>query len=491
MLCCVEALGPVRFDHWDDNGKPVPRYPTAPIIRCFATEEDQAGNTFEGVYYMLSEGPAVDEFPGLDVGLTRINLPDGGRIVATTSAAASKDGGKDTFNVFDETHLWVLPNLKKLHATVTRNIMKRALSDGWSLETSTMYAPGEESVAELTHKSARTAPGVLFDHKQAPEVDLEDDDEVLAALAGVYGPAAAWMDLDAILASQLRDPQARQSDFQRYWLNQPTTVEDKFTEPARWDRLAQPDRFQTEPDGRNSWDGRPIRPIPDGTQVVLAFDGSRNNDSTVIVAVTCDAAPYVDVVFAWERDFMLRTEQEVDVLEVEEQIRAACRRWRVTEIAADEALWQRSLQVLANEGLPAVKFPQSGSRMTPATKHLSDVIATGELHHSGDERLRRHMLNAVVRDDYRGYRLTKPDPKSHLKIDLAVATVMGVQRALELGNVGTGVWNLNDFIPKILAEEAAARAATATPAPSGPPVSPAKPGDVRFVPLSEFYGAPK
>jgi hypothetical protein len=48
------------------------------------------------------------------------------------------------------------------------------------------------------------------------------------------------------------------------------------------------------------------RSIPDGADVVLAFDGSFSRDCTVLVAAT-----------------------------VEDAIRAACSRWRVLEVAAD------------------------------------------------------------------------------------------------------------------------------------------------------------
>ena len=58
--------------------------------------------------------------------------------------------------------------------------------------------------------------------------------------------------------------------------------------------------------------------IPDGAEVVLAFDGSFNGDTTV---------------------------------------RAGCRRWRVLEVAADPFRWARSLQLQDGEGLPVMEYP--------------------------------------------------------------------------------------------------------------------------------------
>ena len=34
MIACAEALGPVRFDGWDENGDPVGTHITAPYVRC-------------------------------------------------------------------------------------------------------------------------------------------------------------------------------------------------------------------------------------------------------------------------------------------------------------------------------------------------------------------------------------------------------------------------------------------------------------------------
>jgi hypothetical protein len=50
--------------------------------------------------------------------------------------------------------------------------------------------------------------------------------------------------------------------------------------------------------------------------------------------------------------------RQVPVVDVEQAIRQACRRWRVLEIAADPFRWARSLQLLEGEGLPVMEYPQ-------------------------------------------------------------------------------------------------------------------------------------
>jgi hypothetical protein len=169
------------------------------------------------------------------------------------------------------------------------------------------------------------------------------------------------------------------------------------------------------------------RPIPDGADVVLAFDGSFNGDTTVLVVATVDLRPHIDLVELWEPGG-----GQVPVIDVEQAIRAACRRWRVLEIAADPFRWARSLQLLDGEGLPVLEYPQSPGRMTPATARFYEAVVNGQLTHSGDSRLARHVGNAVLREDARGARLAKERRDSPRRIDAAVAAVMAHDRAAAL-----------------------------------------------------------
>jgi phage terminase large subunit-like protein len=140
-----------------------------------------------------------------------------------------------------------------------------------------------------------------------------------------------------------------------------------------------------------------------------------------------DERPHVELVELWEPDG-----GQVPVVDVEAAIRAACRRWRVLEVAADPFRWARSLQLLDGEGLPVAEYPQSPARMQPATARFYQLVTNGQLMHSGDSRLARHVGNAVLREDARGARLAKERRDSPRRIDGAVAAVMAVDRAAML-----------------------------------------------------------
>jgi phage terminase large subunit-like protein len=433
FLACFEALGPARFDHFAKRGEvspwgydympgePVGVPVKRPMVSCFATELGQSGNTYDAIRYMLDQetcSPALlDDFGKIDCGLTRILLPGGGSIEPETAKDSSKDGGKETFVIFDETHLWSLPALKRLHQTVIRNLLKRKVASGWAMETTTMYAPGEESVAEGTHAYAQAVregrvqgQGMIFDHRQAaPKWDATARRDRLAGLTEVYGPASAWMDLEAI-ADAYDDPQTSAAEWERYWFNRPVSIQGAWLSQAAWDEC------------------RVARPIPDGADVVLALDGSFSGDCTALMAVEIGDYPHLVVAGLWETDGS--PDWRVNYGDVEDHIRALCRRWRVVEITADPYRWARSLEVLDAEGLPVSEFPQSASRMTPATQRMSDMVNTRALTHDGDPRLARHISNAVLKRDSRGTRLQKETKNSPRKIDLAVASVMGLDRAM-------------------------------------------------------------
>lgn len=443
FIACFEALGPCRFagfakggerTEWGyvyGRGEPMGEPVKRPSISCFATELGQSGNTFDAIRYILDPERGRDEdepapqrdrliayYGTIDVGLTRIILPGGGTITPETAKDTSKDGGKETFCVFDETHLWVLSTLVGLHQTVIRNLFKRKIASGWCLETTTMYAPGENSVAEGTHAYAKLiAEGrvsrlrLVFDHKQASaKWDVTKRADRVGGLHEVYGPASAWMDLESI-ADSYDDPQTSKAQWERYWFNRPVSIQGSFISDVAYTECHVP------------------RSIPLGSDVVLAFDGSRTNDSTAIVIVQMGEFPHTMVGGLWEKlpgDDAWR----VPILEVEDRIRELCREYRVLEIAADPSWWARSLELLAEDGLPVVEFPQSSARMTPATNRLRTMINTRAVTHDGDPRLARHVSNAVLYETSRGTHLRKQSETSPLKIDLAVCWVMALDRAV-------------------------------------------------------------
>ncbi|HEY5988010.1 MAG TPA: hypothetical protein VIV12_16805, partial [Streptosporangiaceae bacterium] len=425
MLACVEALGPVRFDGWDARGEPVGRPVIYPFIRALATEETQSSNTYLNVSYMLAEARERHrEFQGVDIGRdwqssTRTFLPGGGEIRPSTASSAAKDGGKETFSVADETHLYVLPELRRMYEMVKRNTVKRKAAQGWLLQTSTMYAPGEDSVAERTHEAYGKGllPRFLMDHKGiTDEIDLADDAVVERALRYVYGEFADKMDLQRVMAD-LRDPRYDENEQRRYFLNERRAGSARWVDPAVWAGRADPSVV-----------------VADRTPITVGFDGSISRDSTALVGCTRDRHWFV--IGMWERPQGAAGEGWVIPQdEVDQAVATTFQRWRVLRLYGDPREYKAWLATWAERyGADRVaEFPtNSAGRFAPAVLAADVGIRQGELTHDGDLRLARHVANAhklyvrlrVDDGERRPFVLQKDRPHSSRKIDGAVAGVL-------------------------------------------------------------------
>lgn len=452
FLVVAEALGPVRFSHWDDSGQPVGRRVTSPLIKCLATEEGQAGNTFQNVSYIFEWGRENrPEVYGSSSGFrnyqsaTSIYLEGGGEIRASSSGAASKDGGLETFVVADETHLYVLPELRSMYATVSRNMGKRYDADPWLLQTSTAYKPGEGSVFETTltmWRKGELSPSVHVNHRQAKgKVDLDDRQRTMRQLHEAYGSAAAWIDLERKYRD-MRDPRICKDDEEaaRYFLNVPLSSKDVWIPADVVDRQA------LVLFGGNR---RGLEVMPEGEKVTLGFDGSLNDDSTVLIACRLSDG------YLWPIEIWSKPEGpagnfwEVPRLDVIEMIKAAYRRFDVARGYFDPHEWRSDVDALALEfGEERVlKWDTSSWTRTHAALDLlrTDLMqggadrvwldagggehrdTMGKVFHSGDPEFMEHLVNAYVRMHGVSRVVRKEHPRSDRKIDSVIGAMLAYE----------------------------------------------------------------
>jgi phage terminase large subunit-like protein len=254
----------------------------------------------------------------------------------------------------------------------------------------------------------------LYFKEFAAPAGCELDDEDAWALAN---PALGdFLHMDAMRA--LLPPKTREATFRRARMGQwVVSADDVWVTPEEWAGLCTGEL------------------INEGEDVVLALDGSFSQDSTALVVCRIGEVPHLDVAGHWANPG--DSEWRVDVLAVEDAIRDACRRWRVREVTADPYRWQRSLQVLARDGIPVSEFPQSAARMTPATLGLREAVTNKTVTHSGNPALAEHVANARCIEDHKGTRLTKVSKNSDHRIDLAVCAVMSHARATHYANKPT------------------------------------------------------
>jgi phage terminase large subunit-like protein len=198
----------------------------------------------------------------------------------------------------------------------------------------------------------------------------------------------------------------------------------------------------------NQWVSSQISWLPNGTwepladevawddeEIMLGFDGSFSGDATAIVGCTVpkdpDTKPHVFMVKAWEkRDGIDDENWRVPIQEVEQTIIDFCASHKVREVACDPYRWQRSMEVLQDQGIPIVEYPStSAKRMVTSCAKFFDYVTDGRMSHDGNPMLTRHLSNAVTKSDALGVRIVKENRNSSRRIDCAVAAILALDRA--------------------------------------------------------------
>lgn len=397
-----------------------------------AAEKEQARIVFGDTKKMIEASPDLADVcrPMKDV----IEVPSTGSIYRVLSAEAySKEGLNISRALIDELHAHPtddLFNVLTLASAARVDPMVIAITTAGVMTG----RDGRDSVCYRLWKYGRDiAEGLQQDDSffmawwGAPEGADHLDPKVWASANPGYGDL---IDPEDFASASKRTQEA---EFRTKRLNQWVATATAWLPAGAWDACYDAD------------DG-----LQDGEEVVLGFDGSFNNDSTALVAVRAGAKPFVQPVKVWERPDSAGVDWRVPILDVEDEIRAACRRWTVLEIVCDPFRWARSYQVLEDDGLPVVEFPQSPQRMVPATQRFYEAVLNGGVAHNGDRVLAKHLRNCVVKSDSRGTRIAKDSAGSLRKIDAAVAAVMALDRAAHAGpSKEPQVWDL----AALLAEE--------------------------------------
>lgn len=180
------------------------------------------------------------------------------------------------------------------------------------------------------------------------------------------------------------------------------------------------------PDGAWAACEDPEADIPDGAPVCLGVDVGLKKDTTAIVR-------------AWKRDddrVVVKADvilppgdgTPLDLSMVEDRVREMADRYEVTAVAYDPWNFERSAQILSDDGLLMVEFPQRLERMVKVSGALYEAILSGEVAHDGDPVLAAHVAAGHQKMTDRGWRLVK-NPKRNRPIDALIALAMAYSLA--------------------------------------------------------------
>lgn len=429
LSACVAAAelhpeAPVRFNGWKGRSRELApgRGITDPFVVMVAYTEEQSNElAYAALCEILSNGPLKHDF---DIGLERIERKRGGRgkAVSIAGSPSATDGARTTFQLFDETHHMTLPRQKQAQQTMLANMPKRPAADPWTLETTTAPQPGTGSIAEGTMDYAKAViagrvpdPSLFFFHRQASDThDLTKREGRRAAVVEASGPAAAWRDIDRIVA-RWDDPTSDRSFLERVWLNRLVQSSSQAFDVKAWDALAVSDS-----------------PVKAGDLITLGFDGSEFHDATGLWA-THVATGYQWRAGLWERPYGL-DKWKVPADEVDAAVRLMFTRYQVWRMYADPPYWESWVSKWAGEfGKERVIewYTNRRRQMAYALRAYANAIANKSLSHNGDVDLRRHLGNSrrtdlLERDDQGQplWLIQKERPDSPHKIDAAMAAVL-------------------------------------------------------------------
>ena len=447
-LCLAELLGPVRFSHFDEEtGEAVGERHPMPWVVIAGVSETQTENTMSAIRAMCEESALVDDF-GLDVGMTRILVPGGGKLHPITASSSTQEGARPSFAVMDETHHWTKSNGGwALAKVIRRNLAKSRDGSARAIETTNAHEPGQESVAEGSFKAWRACVegrsrdrGLLYDTREAPmSVDLSDEASLRAGLRCAYGDAT-WLDEDR-LVGEVYDPDTPPEEARRFYLNQIVAAADSWIAPAVL--------------GKGESLGRDKRPLAPGEEVTLGFDGSLTDDSTILVAVRLsDGAPFV--LGAWEKPEGPRGEGwEVDKSQVRDVVHYAHATYSVVAFFSDVAYWETDVDGWRDEygetyrvkatTRHAIAWDMRGHQQDTVrgVEALHRSLTDGETplipHRLPDGRdglaiLTTHTLNARRRPNRWGVSFGKETRESPQKVDALAAWVLArMARTAALG----------------------------------------------------------
>nr|DAD64635.1 MAG TPA: Terminase large subunit [Caudoviricetes sp.] len=418
----------------------------AEVYGC-AADRQQASIVFEVAADMVRMCPALNKRVKILTATKRIVYTPTNSFYQVLSAEAySKHGFNIHGVVFDELH--TQPN-RKLFDVMTKGSGDARMQPLYFLITTA--GTDTKSICYETHQKALDIlEGRKIDSTFYPviygaeEGDDWTDPKVWKKANPSLGITVGLDKVKAACESAKQNP-AEENAFRQLRLNQWVKQAIRWMPMEKWDKCA----FTVNPDdleGRVCYGGLDLSSTTDITAFVLVFPPEDETDKYRVLPyfwipeeqmdlrVRRDHVPY-DV---WERQGFLQT-TEGNVVHygyIEKFIENLGEKYNIREIAFDRWGAVQMVQNLEDMGFTVVPFGQGFKDMSPPTKELMKLVLEERIAHGGHPILRWMMDNIFIRTDPAG-NIKADKEKSTEKIDGAIATIMGLDRAIRCGNVST------------------------------------------------------
>ena len=380
-----------------------------PEVYAAATSRDQARVVFNQAKEFVAASPKLSDW--LKVHKDVITCEANNGVYRVLAADALKQYGLNPYGVvIDE--LWAHKNPELYYALTTAQgarenpLVVNITTAGFDKDTIcyTLYERGK-ALREQGIQAMREQ-GFLFQWYEAP-----DGCDILDHAAWAAANPSSWISDGDLQRAAERLPS---NVFRRLHLNQWTEAQDVWISPYDWDDCA----------------GEPI--FDPKAWTYMAADVGFRRDSA---AITWGQ---------WHHDrlnvgqLILLPEEmpdEFGVADIRGELgNHADRLGRIRDIAYDPWSFRESAEILMERGLPMTEFPQTPSRMGPASEGLYELVTEGRLVHDGSPVARKQVMDTVAApNDRGGWQISKR--KSRERIDFTVSLAMMADRAVRLRNV--------------------------------------------------------
>ncbi len=406
----------------------------SPEILLAASSDKQAGRLFDAAALFVRRNPVLRGLCRVRDHVGEIKREDGmGVIVRLSSDPARLHGYNPSLVVCDELAQWTTPTLKRAYAALTTGGGARKAPQVFTITTAGEAHDREDSIlgrildtavakGEVERSPGLTVAKLAASHMLVYNYEAPTSDPRDTAKMKLANPAT-WI-TEEFLAKQASNPEL-------------TAAQVLQLHGCVW------------AEGASSWFPAEVwagcldktAVIPANAPVCVGVDVGLVHDSTAVAVAWCreDGKIVVEAnVWTSARDTVGEFVHGgvVDLTVIEDHLRDLAQRYSVLEVAYDPRFFERSAQMLSEDGLIVVPVFQSSGPMADAYQAWYAAVMEGRVAHNGDPVLSTHVLSTSATKTDRGWKVSKI--KQSARIDACVAAAMALYRA-EFQTVGGGL----------------------------------------------------
>jgi phage terminase large subunit-like protein len=396
----------------------------SPLVACAASTDDQADLVFGAAKRMCELSPTLSQITErFDKEILVPSIP-GAALKRVAAVAGANDGPNWYVVICDELHEW---------KGAEDDTVGRKGRDCWNVLTNGVGARRQPMILQVTTAGfdPETVCYEQYDHCQKIRKGEIDDDRyhffwVEPPEDADYRDPKVWEAANPSYGVTVRREfyedqlfKKTESVFRRYFLNQWTESDKSWLPAGAWKACEKPGVV-----------------IPDQAQVHLVVDIGLKKDRSAVVTLWNDGERVVAKAHIWDQP---PKGQIFDLSKVEQFTRDQADRYEVLGVVYDKWSFERSAQMLSDEGLVMIEFPMTNERTAPASSNLYEAILRKGVVHDGDPKFAAHVAAGKMKDTERGQRLTKATLKR--PVDALIALMMGLGSAVQAagGSGGGGV----------------------------------------------------